>query len=54
MTTAPMRRSASSFTAAVRSAVGSIVTTLPRLPTKMFLTNMAASLVCAEILIRFI
>src|SRR5262245_21591678 len=43
MTTAPMRRSASNFAAAARSAVGSIVTTLPRLSAKMFLTNMVAS-----------
>src|SRR5271167_4027537 len=47
MTSAPMRRSASRLTAAARSAVGSIVTTFPRLPSKMFLTNIAASLVPA-------
>ena len=36
------------LTAAARSAVGSIVTTFPPLPSKMFLTNMAASLVPPE------
>src|SRR6516162_2049918 len=44
MTTAPMRRSASNFIAIVTSAVGSIVTTSPRLLAKMFLTIMIASL----------
>src|SRR5208282_4902626 len=42
-----MRRSDSSFTAAARSAVGSIVTTFPRLRCKMCLTIIAASLVLA-------
>src|ERR1700751_5580279 len=44
MTTAPMPRSAINFIAAVTSAVGSIVTTSPRLLAKMFLTIMIASL----------
>src|SRR5664279_1762842 len=44
MTTTPMLFAANSFTAAARSAVGSIVTTSPRLSAKMFLTIIAASL----------
>src|ERR1035441_550261 len=47
MTTAPMCRSVSSFAAAARLAVGSIVTTSPCLAAKMFLTIIAASLVPA-------
>ena len=39
-----MRRSASNFIAVVTSAVGSIVTTSPRLLAKIFLTIMIASL----------
>jgi hypothetical protein len=43
-----MRRSASSFTAAARSAVGSIVATFPCLPSKIFLTIMGSLSDCGR------
>src|SRR5665647_145027 len=44
MTTEPMCRSVSSFTAAARSAVGSIVTTLPPLAARIVLTFISSLL----------
>jgi hypothetical protein len=43
-TTEPMCRSVSSFTAAARSAVGSIVTTLPPLAARIVLTFISSLL----------
>src|ERR1039457_6194394 len=44
MTTEPMCRSVSSFTAAARSTVGSIVTTLPPLAARIVLTFISSLL----------